>query len=193
MIEYFSEDGKVKAATVIAALPVTVTQVKTLEKDGYTAIQVGALPTKESRISKPKLGHLKGLEAFKHLSEVRIPEGETHERGKKMDVSVFEKGDTISVSGITKAKGFQGVVKRHGFAGGPRSHGQKHSEREPGSIGGGLRTRVPKAMRMAGRMGGEIVTVSNLKILEVIAEENLIVISGAVPGRRGTVLEITGK
>ena len=132
MIEYFSEDGKVKAATVIAALPVTVTQVKTKEKDGYTAIQVGALPTKESRISKPKLGHLKGLEAFKHLSEVRIPEGETHERGEKMDVSVFEKGDTISVSGITKAKGFQGVVKRHGFAGGPRSHGQKHSEREPG-------------------------------------------------------------
>lgn len=193
MIEYFSEDGKVKAATVISALPTTVTQVKTKEKDGYSAIQVGAVSTKESRLSKPMQGHLKGLEAFKHVSEVRTAEGESHERGEKIDVSIFEKGDTISVSGTTKSKGFQGVVKRHGFAGGPRSHGQKHSEREPGSIGGGLRTRVPKAMRMAGRTGGDTVTVSNLKVLEVIAEENLIVVSGAVPGRRGTILEIIAK
>lgn len=193
MIEYFSEDGKVKAATVVSVLPTTVTQVKTKEKDGYSALQVGVMPTKESRLSKPILGHLKDLGAFKHLSEFRIPEGETHERGEKIDVSIFEKGDTISVSGITKSKGFQGVVKRHGFAGGPRSHGQKHSEREAGSIGGGLRTRVPKGMRMAGRTGGEIVTVSNLKILEVIAEENLIVVSGALPGRKGTILEIIAK
>ena len=106
------------------------------------------------------------------------------------DVSVFAPGDLVKVSGISKGKGFQGVVKRHGFKGGPRTHGQKPSEREPGSIGGGLRTRVPKGMRMAGRMGGERVTVLNLEILAVAAENKEILIGGAVPGRRGTKLEI---
>ena len=99
----------------------------------------------------------------------------------------------MEVSAISKGKGFQGVVKRHGFRGGPRTHGQKHSEREPGSIGGGLRTRVPKGMRMAGRMGGERITVKNLKVLQVIPEANEILISGAVPGRRGTLVEIKSK
>lgn len=102
----------------------------------------------------------------------------------------FTIGDIVAVSGVSKGKGFQGVVKRHGFSGGPRSHGQKHSEREPGSIGGGLRTRVPKGMRMAGRMGGERVTVRNLKVVAVDKAGGEILISGAVPGRRGTKLEI---
>jgi large subunit ribosomal protein L3 len=112
--------------------------------------------------------------------------------GDVIDASVFAKGDKVRVSGLTKAKGFQGVVKRHGFAGGPRTHGQKHSEREPGSIGGGLRTRVPKGMRMAGRMGGEKVTVPNLVVLDVDTTSHSILIKGALPGRRGSIVEIVG-
>ena len=104
--------------------------------------------------------------------------------------SDFEPGQMVAVSGISKGKGFQGVVKRHGFGGGPRTHGQKHSEREPGSIGGGLRTRVPKGMRMGGRMGGRRVTVSNLKVVAVDKEAGQILVSGAIPGRPGTKLEI---
>ncbi len=112
--------------------------------------------------------------------------------GDKIDLSQFKVGDTIQVSAISKGKGFQGVVKRHNFGGGRRSHGQKHSEREPGSIGGGLRTRVPKGMRMAGRMGSDRITIKNLKVLAVNADTNEILIAGAVPGRKGTLLEIRG-
>jgi large subunit ribosomal protein L3 len=113
-------------------------------------------------------------------------------RGDEITLDTFGAGDIVEVSGITKGKGFQGVVKRHGFKGGPRSHGQKHSEREPGSISGGTREggRVPKGMKMAGRMGGDRVTVKNLVIVGVDKENNKIMISGAVPGRRGTMLEI---
>ena len=111
---------------------------------------------------------------------------------KSVTVEKFEKGDKVTVTGTSKGKGFQGVVKRHGFHGGPRSHGQKHSEREPGSIGGGLRTRVPKGMRMAGRTGSDTVTVKGLKVVAVDAEANTLFISGAVPGRRGTVIRIVG-
>jgi large subunit ribosomal protein L3 len=110
--------------------------------------------------------------------------------GQTLDASVFAPGDVVQVAGISKGKGFQGVVKRHGFAGGPRTHGQKHSEREPGSIGGGLRTRVPKGMRMAGRMGGERISVKNLTVVAVDKDKNQIMIEGAVPGRRGTIVEI---
>ena len=103
---------------------------------------------------------------------------------------IFAEGDYVNIAGHTKGKGFQGVVKRHNFAGGPRTHGQKHTERSPGSIGGGLRTRVPRGMKMGGRMGDRRVTVKNLKVLAVNAEENLLMVEGAVPGRRGTMLEI---
>ena len=114
--------------------------------------------------------------------------------GDKIGVDVFKPGDEVVVSGISKGKGFQGVVKRHGFHGGSRTHGQKHSEREPGAIGGGARAggRVAKGMRMAGRMGGERVTVKNLTVVQIVPEENLLLIGGAVPGRRGTLLEIQG-
>ena len=108
----------------------------------------------------------------------------------KSPLVTFEVGEQVKISGISKGRGFQGVVKRHGFHGGRRSHGQKHSEREPGSIGGGLRTRVPKGMRMAGRMGGDRVTVKNLRIIAVNAEANQLLVSGAIPGRRGTKVEI---
>ena len=112
--------------------------------------------------------------------------------GDLITVGVFSKGDVVTVSGVSKSKGFQGVVKRHGFHGGPRSHGQKHSEREPGSIGGGLRNKVPKGMRMAGRTGGERITIKNLEIIGVDGENNQLIVKGAIPGRRGTLIEIIG-
>ena len=112
--------------------------------------------------------------------------------GDQTEPGSLKEGDLVKISGVSKGKGFQGVVKRHGFHGGPRTHGQKHSEREPGSIGSGLRTRVPLGSRMAGRLGGERVTVGNLKVLKVDPSQNLLVVSGAVPGRRGTPLEIRG-
>jgi len=108
-------------------------------------------------------------------------------------VSVFAPGDNLIVSSVSKGKGFQGVVKRHGFAGGPRTHGQKHSEREPGSIGGGLRTHVPKGMRMAGRMGGDRITQKNLKVILVDKENNVMLVKGAIAGRRGTLVEIISR
>lgn len=190
MVQYFEEDGKVYPATLISAGPIVVTQVKNNESDGYTAVQVGYEKQKESRLNKAEIGHLKEQGALKNLKEFRLEDGEEYKKGDSIDVSVFAKGDTVRVSGISKGKGFQGVVKRHGFHGGPRSHGQKHSEREPGSIGGGLRNRVPKGMRMAGRMGSDRITVKNLKILAIDTDNNSLLVSGAVPGRRGTLLEI---
>jgi large subunit ribosomal protein L3 len=194
MLTVFTEDGRAYAATVIEAYPAMVTQVKTLEKDGYAAAQIGAGETKDSKVNKAQLGHAKG-KAFKHFKEFRPREGEVDvEAGVTLDLSVFTPGDKVEVSAISKGKGFQGVVKRHGFKGGPRTHGQKHSEREPGAIGGGARAggRVAKGMRMAGRMGGERITVRNLTVLQVIPETNELLLSGAVPGRRGTLVEVRG-
>ncbi|KKW36022.1 50S ribosomal protein L3 [Candidatus Adlerbacteria bacterium RIFCSPHIGHO2_01_FULL_54_23] len=193
MLTVFTEDGRARAATVVIAEPAVVTQVKTVEKDGYRAAQIGSGSTKESRVNKAQLGHARG-KALRHFREIR-PRGEAPEVGSAIDVSVFSPGDTVEISAISKGKGFQGVVKRHGFHGGPRSHGQKHSEREPGAIGGsGGRAggRVAKGIRMAGRMGAERVTVRNLSVLQVHPETNEMVISGAIPGRRGTLVEIKG-
>ncbi|MDD2657392.1 MAG: 50S ribosomal protein L3, partial [Candidatus Pacebacteria bacterium] len=147
-------------------------------------------------ISKPVLGHTKG-KGFQAIREFRLPEGGSEQEqqavGNTIDASVFAVGDVVEVSGISKGKGFAGVVKRHGFHGGPRSHGQKHTERSPGSIGGsGGRAggRVVKGKKMAGRLGSDRVTVSNLKILAVDLKAGEIIVSGAVPGRRGTLLEV---
>lgn len=194
MVQYFAENGNVIPSTVIATGPATVTQVKTKEKDGYDAVQIGWGEQKKERQTKARLGHVKELGSFRYLKEFRAKNGTLPEVnvGDIIEISQFSIGDTVRVTGTSKAKGFQGVVKRHGFAGGPRTHGQKHSEREPGSIGGGLRTRVPKGMRMAGRTGGDIVTVQNLKIVDVDTANNLLVVKGAVPGRRGTVVSIVG-
>ena len=195
MTQYFAEDGKVYAATVVSAGPNVVTQVKTVEKDGYSAMQVGYGVRKEKNITKALKGHFKNLGNFMTTREFRVADDASVKSavGDTIAVTDFVAGDVVSVSGLSKAKGFQGVIKRHNFKGGPRSHGQKHSERAPGSIGGGLRNRVPKGMRMGGRMGGERITVSNLKILAVDADTNTLLVEGAVPGRRGTVLEIVAK
>ncbi len=189
MVQFFEEDGTVVPATIIDAGPIVVTQVKTPESDGYTAVQVAFLDQKKERATKAHLCHVKEG-AYKHLREFR--DIEEIAVGDRITVSSFAKGDTVIVTGVSKGKGFQGVVKRHGFAGGPRTHGQKHSEREPGSIGGGLRNRVPKGMRMAGRMGGDRITVRNLKVVGVDVENNQLLIKGAIPGRRGTLVEVIG-
>jgi len=200
MMQCFLEDGTAVPATVISAGPLIVTQVKSPDIDGYTAVQVAFEEQKTSRATKAHLGHVKpardasgvagGEAAYKHLREFR--DIEEMAVGDLITVSNFAKGDVVIVSGISKSKGFQGVIKRHGFHGGPRSHGQKHSEREHGSIGGGLRNKVPKGMRMGGRMGGNRITIKNLEVIGVDKENNQLLIKGAIPGRRGTLVEIIG-
>ncbi len=195
MTQFFDEEGRVFPATLIEAGPVKVVQVKTIEKDGYNAVQIGYGQQKEARLSKSVKGHMKDLGSFKHLKEVRLKKESEVKVGDSIDVSIFNPGDTVAITGLSKGKGFQGVVKRHGFAGGRRTHGQKHSEREPGSIsgsGGRAGGRVAKGMRMAGRMGGDVITVKNLKVLAVDAENGNLLIKGAIPGRRGSLVTILG-
>ena len=192
MTQIFGENGAVEPVTVLSAQPITVSQIKTKEKDGYSAVQVGAGLRKDKNISKPVKGHLKDIGNLAVLKEFRIEDAATFNRGDKISLDIFAIGDKVTVSAVSKGKGFQGVVKRHGFHGGPRSHGQKHSEREPGSIGGGGRSggKVIKGMRMAGRMGSNRVTVKNLRVLGIDKESNIMLVSGAVPGRRGTLVEV---
>jgi large subunit ribosomal protein L3 len=191
MTRIFADDGRAYAGTILITDPVTVTQVKTKEgKDAYAAIQVGMGERRTKNVSKPVLGHTKG-KGYEAVREFRTDTTATV--GDTIDASVFAVGDTVQVSGTSKGKGFAGVVKRHGFHGGPRSHGQKHTERSPGSIGGsGGRAggRVVKGKKMAGRLGSDRVTVTNLKVLAVDLKAGEIIVSGAVPGRRGTLLEV---
>lgn len=194
MTEYFSEDGVVLPVTIISAGPVTVTRIFNKEKDGYNSVQVGYGENKKQRINKSRLGQMKGV-PHRTLKEFRLKDTDKNEakEGDVIDVGAFTPGDKVQVSSVSKGKGFQGVVKRHGFAGGPRTHGQKHSEREPGSIGGGLRTHVPKGMRMAGRMGSDKITQKNLKVVFVDKENNLLLVGGAISGKRGSLVEIVSR
>lgn len=194
MTEYFTPEGVVIPVTILSAGPVTVTRVFETIKDGYNSVQVGYGTQKKERITKGRAGAMKGA-FYKHLKEFRLKSIDTTEvkEGDVIDTSVFTPGDNIQVTSVSKGKGFQGVVKRHGFAGGPRTHGQKHSEREPGSIGGGLRTHVPKGMRMAGRMGGDRITQKNLEVVFVDTENNIMLVKGAITGRRGTLVEIISR
>lgn len=193
MTQVFDENGKAHAATILRVTPIKVTQVKNIEKDGYEAIQIASGTEKAHRSNKAEIGHL-GV-AYKHVREFRPRTNmkediKNFEKGNEFNASVFEVGDMIVVSAISKGKGFQGVVKRHGFSGGPRTHGNKHHERAPGSIGSTGPSRVFKGTRMAGRMGSDRITVKNLKVLQVNPEENILLVSGAVPGRVGTVVEV---
>lgn len=193
MTQVFDEAGVARAATVLRVEPMSVTAVRDEEKDGYAAVQVATVPQKEQRVAKATKGALGG--AFKLVKEFRprkmVEENiEGLEKGTTQDVTTFEPGDTVVVSAISKGKGFQGGVKRHGFSGGPKTHGNKHHERAPGSIGAGGNQRVLKGTRMAGRMGTNRVSVKNLKVLQVNKDENIILISGAVPGRPGTIVEV---
>ena len=193
MTEVFDEKGTVHPVTVIETGKLVVTRVKkSSEKDGYDAVQLGFGTRKVKNINKAQQGQFKDLGNFKKVKEFRT-EGESELKvGDAIESSIFAEGDTVEVSAISKGKGFQGVIKRHGFKGGPRSHGQKHSERAPGSIGTAGIQRVIKGMRMGGRMGNDRVTVKNLKVIKIDPKNNVIMISGAIPGRRGTLVEIKG-
>ena len=193
MTQIFDRDGIVHPATAVLAAPNVITRVKSEESDGYAAVQIGAGARKAKNVNKPQKDEWRDLGSFKAVKEFRLGDAAPFKVGDKIELAQFKEGDEVTVSGISKGKGFQGVVKRHGFHGGPRTHGQKHSEREPGSISGGLRNKVPKKMRMAGRMGGDRVTVRNLKVIHIDVAENILYLSGAVPGHRGTLLEISAK
>jgi len=184
MTQVFDETGRVRPATVLAVSPLTVTAAK-----GGKRIQVGYGERKLSRLAKPQRGAL-SREGYGFATLKEFVADDEYQVGDKIDSSIFSPGDKVKVSAISKGKGFQGVVKRHGFHGGPRTHGQKHSEREPGSIGATGPQRVFKGTRMAGRMGADRVTVSNLEILAVDQAAGVVVVSGAIPGRRGTLVEI---
>ena len=195
MTQVFDEKGVCYAATILKVEAAKISQVKTNETDGYAAIQIASGAQKERRTAKAQMGHFGQGVAMAREFRPRTGTTETTEGMQKdaaFDASVFTPGDTIMVSSISKGKGFQGVVKRHGFRGGSRTHGQKHSEREPGSIGQTGLMRVAKGTRMAGRMGSDLITVKNLKVLQVNPEQNLLLVSGAVPGRKGTLVEVRG-
>lgn len=194
MTQVFDLDGNVHPATIISAGPVTVTNIKTQEKDGYISAQVGYGTRKKKNINKAQQGQFGKFGDFRYIKEFRpkinLDEKIEVKEGDTIDISTFTVGDTVQVSAISKGKGFQGVVKRHGFHGGPRTHGQKHSEREAGSIGATGPQRVFRGKKMPGRMGADRVTVKNLKVLQIDMEGSQLLISGAVPGRRGTLVEI---
>ena len=193
MTSVFSADGKNVPCTVIEAGPCVVTQVKTVEKDGYEAIQVGFQEKKEKHTNKPEAGHFKaaGVAPLRHLVEFKDFE-EKFNLGDKITVEMFEADTFVDVVGTSKGKGFQGVVKRHGFGGvGQATHGQHNRLRAPGSVGASsYPSRVFKGMRMAGRTGGDQVTVQNLQVLKVIPEHNLLLIKGSVPGAKGSIVII---
>ncbi|MEE9199380.1 MAG: 50S ribosomal protein L3 [Dehalococcoidia bacterium] len=181
MTQRFDEDGALHVITVIEAGPCTVTQVKTLEKDGYQAVQLGFGEAKQ--VNRPEGGHLKTLGPFRHLREFRVDDLSGIEHGAQMDVGIFQSGDRVDVIGISKGKGFAGVVKRYHFRGGPKTHGQSDRHRAPGSIGAGTTPgRVLKGKKMAGHMGRQRVTARNLMVMEANSERGLLLVKGAVPG-----------
>lgn len=187
MTQLFGQDGQVERVTLVQAGPNTVTQVKTADKDGYAAVQLGAGNAKHQ--PKPQQGHLKASGAnSRTLREFRV-EGEAElEVGATIDVTAFEVGDQVQVTGTSKGKGFAGTIKRHNFKRGPKTHGS-HNYRAPGSIGSMYPEHVFKGIRMAGQMGGDRVTVKNLKVVAVDAGQNVIALRGAVPGpKKGTVI-----
>jgi len=190
MTQIFDENGKVIPVTLIEAGPCPVLQIKEKEgKDGYNAVQIGFEKLKDKKVKKPQKS-----KPYRHIKEFRIKDFEKQKidlkTGAVIDVSIFEEGDVVKVSGISKGKGFQGIIKRHKFHRKPASHGTKHEERAMGSVGPSYPERVIKGRKMPGRMGGERRTVKNLRIVKVDKENNLIAVKGAVPGRRGTLLEI---
>ena len=193
MTSIFDENGKNIPCTVIEAGPCVVTQVRTNEVDGYTALQLGFDDKTEKHATKADLGHFKkaGTSAKKKVVEFQGFE-ENYKLGDNITVEVFSEGEFVDVQGVSKGKGFQGVVKRHGFGGvGQATHGQHNRLRAPGSVGASsYPSRVFKGMRMAGRMGGENVKVQNLRVLKVVAEKNLLVVKGAIPGCKNSYVII---
>lgn len=201
MTQIFDESGRVWAGTILKTSPLTVTQVKTAEgKDGYNAVQVGFGTQKAERLSKAVRGHVKaaGDKLFMTIKEFRAENAadvSDFTVGNEIGLDTFTVGDGVTVIGTSKGHGFTGGVKRYGMKGGRRTHGQKHSEHEVGSIGGGGRAggRVAKGMKMGGRMGNDRVTVTNLKVLHIDMAKGEIIISGAIPGAKGSLVEVIGE
>ncbi len=195
MTQVFDAQGNCHPATILRVEAATITKVKTAAADGYDAVQLATGSQKNHRIAKAQQGQFNGAAIVREFRP-KSSYGETVPGDMTVcatiNASVFAPGDIVTVSAVSKGKGFQGVVKRHGFGGGRRSHGQKHSEREPGSIGATGFKRVIKGLRMAGRMGGDRITVKNLTVLQVNPAENLILVKGAIPGRPGTLVEVRG-
>jgi len=193
MTQVYDENGSVVPVTVIEAGPCVVTQVKTLETDGYNAVQLGLVESKTPRkLPKGELGHLKknGIAPLRHLKEFRLPEAGEIKVGDQVLVNAFEPKQKVKVSGITQGKGFQGVIKRHGFGGGRMTHGS-HFKRAPGSIGQcATPSRVFPGKKMPGQMGAKKVTVRNLEVVQVIEDKNLLLVKGAVPGSKGGFVTI---
>jgi large subunit ribosomal protein L3 len=193
MTQIFGEDGVVIPVTLIEAGPCYVTQKKTVETDGYNAVQIGFGDVAEKRVTKPVRGHLKKANApmVRHLREFRVADPAAYEEGQTIDVSIFEVGDVVDATGTSKGKGFAGTVKRHHFRGGPKTHGQSDRWRAPGSVGAGSSPgHVFKGTRMSGQMGDERVTVQNLTIVLVDADKNLLGIKGSVPGGKNGLIVV---
>jgi large subunit ribosomal protein L3 len=191
MTQRFLDDGRVERVTVLEAGPCPVTAIRTLERDGYEAVQLAFGACREKQLSRAELGHLKKADAsaHRHLVEFRDEAGEL-QVGETVTVEAFEPGQQVKISGISKGKGFQGTIKRHRFNSGPKSHGS-HNVRAPGSIGASATpSRVFKGLRGPGRMGGRRVTQRGLEIVEVIPKDNLMLVRGAVPGPRGGTVEV---
>jgi len=190
MTQLFLEDGRVERVTVLEAGPCPVTAVRTADRDGYTAVQLAFGATKEKHLSKPELGHLRKADAgaHRHLVEFRDEAGVS--MGDTVTVAVFEPGQKVKVAGTSKGKGFQGTIKRHNFASGPKSHGS-HNVRAPGSIGASAwPARVMKGIRGPGQMGNKRVTQKGLEVVQVDADNNLLLLRGAVPGPRNGIVEV---
>jgi large subunit ribosomal protein L3 len=193
MTQLFQESGETVAVTAIEAGPSVVTQVKSRDRDGYDAVQVGFVENKvrQSQLNSPEKGHLRDLENVRYIREFRADDVSSIKRGDKVDVGFLKQGDLVNIVGLSKGRGFAGVVKRHHFAGGPKTHGQTDRHRAPGSIGATtFPGRVLKGKRMAGHMGNRRVTARNLKVVQADPERNLLLVKGAVPGANGGLLVI---
>jgi large subunit ribosomal protein L3 len=193
MTQLWDDNNLVVPVTVIDASTNVVTQVRSTDKDGYPAVQLGFGEIRSTKVTKPRAGHFEraGVTPRRHLVEIRTADAETYRLGQEVGVDTFAAGDRVDVTGTSKGKGFAGVMKRHGFAGVSASHGSHRNHRKPGSIGGcATPGRVFKGIRMAGRMGNETITTQNLTVHSVDAEKGIILVKGAVPGPRGTVVVI---
>jgi large subunit ribosomal protein L3 len=187
MTQIYRDNGKIEAVTAILAGPCSVTQIKSVEREGYNAVQIGFEEAKH--LNSPEKGHLKGLAQYRHLREFRVENAADVNVGDRIDVNVFQPGDTVDVIGVSKGKGFAGVVKRHHFRGGPKTHGQSDRHRHPGAIGSTTTPgHIKKGLRMAGHMGSERVTAQRLEVMKIDPARNLLLIKGAVPGYQSALV-----
>ncbi len=191
MTEKFTKDGKVIPVTVVSVEPNVVTQIKTKKTDGYNSIQIGFIDKKKSRTTKADLGHAKkaNVSPKRFLREIKVSNPENYKLGSEIKADIFESGEKVDVTGVSKGKGFAGVIKRHGYSRGPETHGSRH-HRKPGSLGSIRPARVFKGTKLPGHMGTETTTIQNLKIVEVDTKLNYILVSGNIPGAKNSLVVI---